>query len=100
MLFAEEVDSIVPVYLISQPDQKTREYTWEAYGRTWAVKVWEDSSFLAPSILVREEAQTSSRVTSPARNHAHCFMKGVLRDASESAVAVNICGGLVSIFIN
>ncbi|CAL4098343.1 unnamed protein product [Meganyctiphanes norvegica] len=70
-----------------------REYRWWAWGREWRVRLWADSSFLAPSMLLRQEARTHATVTPPTR-HAHCFHTGLLLGHPDSAIALNICKGL------
>nr|XP_045600456.1 A disintegrin and metalloproteinase with thrombospondin motifs 15-like [Procambarus clarkii] len=72
-----------------------RVYRWEALGREWAVRVWEDAGFLAPSMLMRHESEREATVMPPTL-HARCFYTGVLLGANDSAVALSICRGLVS----
>lgn len=70
-------------------------YRWEAWGKEWAVQVWPDAGFLAPTMLIRHEADHHATVTRPT-SHARCFHTGVLLGATDSAVALNTCNGLVS----
>ncbi|XP_071527887.1 A disintegrin and metalloproteinase with thrombospondin motifs 9 [Panulirus ornatus] len=70
-----------------------RVYRWEAWGKEWAVQVWPDTGFLAPTMLIRHEAPNHATVTPPTF-HARCFHTGVLLGATDSAVAVNTCNGL------
>nr|XP_053653829.1 uncharacterized protein LOC128703255 [Cherax quadricarinatus] len=72
-----------------------RVYRWEALGREWVVEVWADASFLSPSTLMRHESAHEATVTTPTL-HAHCFHTGVLLGYNDSAVALNVCRGLVS----
>ncbi|XP_047485855.1 A disintegrin and metalloproteinase with thrombospondin motifs 1-like [Penaeus chinensis] len=76
-----------------------RIYRWEAWGRAWAIRVWADSGFIAPSMLLRKEGVREARVVPPT-SHARCFHTGVVLGAADSAVALNICDGLVRLCCN
>lgn len=77
-------------------DSTGRGYEWLAWSKLWQVWLWPDAAFLAPSLLLREEGRSTSRVQ-PSGDLANCFLRGIIVGHEHSSdVAINACDGLVS----